>query len=73
MGSCTADVGLPCLIKPTENGKNERKKKQSSDKILFFVVVIYRLLGERYIQILLWCFVCFFNSLLNVSVTLADA
>ena len=50
MGSCTADVGLPCLIKPKENGKIEgEKSKISNNKIFFFVVVIYRPLGECYI------------------------
>ena len=48
MGSCTANVGLSCLIKPNENGKIEGKKeaKLVIIKIFFFVVVVYRLLGE---------------------------
>ena len=41
MGSYTADVGLPCLIKPKENGKMRKKEKLVIIKIFFFVIVIY--------------------------------
>ena len=70
MGSCTADVGLPCLIKPKENKKLKGKKRSKLVviKILFFVVVIYRHLGECYIAevfcvFLQFSFKCLFGTL----------